>query len=81
MEEKLISKKKPFYPIVSGLASFLKSYDRWIEIPIHYSDLLRFSGSIVVYDKNENDTLEEGHIFKDELFIQKWYDMGQCQSV
>ena len=57
MEEKLISKKKPFYPIVSGLASFLKSYDRWIEIPIHYSDLLRFSGSIVVYDKNENDTL------------------------
>ena len=57
MEEKLISKKKPFYPIVLALANFLKSYDRWIEIPIHYSDLLRFSGSIVVYDKNENDTL------------------------
>ena len=48
MEEKLISQKKPFYPIVSELATFLKSYDRWIEIPIHYNDLLRFSGSVIV---------------------------------
>ncbi|MBT6160709.1 MAG: hypothetical protein HOH81_03310 [Flavobacteriaceae bacterium] len=57
MEEKLISKKKPFYKISEELAGFLKIYDRWIETPIYYDDLLRFSGSIVVYDKNEQDTL------------------------
>lgn len=65
MEEKLISQKKPFYPIISDLATFLKSYDRWIEIPIHYSDLLRFSGSVVVYDKNDNDTLWVSVYFSD----------------
>src|SRR5210317_272245 len=57
MEEKLISQKKPFYPIVSDLANFLKTYDRWVDTPIYYSDLLRFSGSVVVYDKHDNDTL------------------------
>ena len=57
MADKLISQKKPFYPICSGLEKFLKSYDRWVETPICYSDLLRFSGSIIVYDKNDNDTL------------------------
>src|SRR6056300_1498198 len=57
MEEKLTSKKKPFYKISEELAGFLKIYDRWIETPIYYDDLLRFSGSIVVYDKNEQDTL------------------------
>ena len=65
MEEKLISQKKPFYPIVSELATFLKSYDRWIEIPIHYNDLLRFSGSVIVYDKNDNDTLWVSVYFSD----------------
>jgi len=65
MEEKLISQKKPFYPIVSELATFLKSYDRWIEIPVHYNDLLRFSGSVIVYDKNDNDTLWVSVYFSD----------------
>jgi hypothetical protein len=57
MAEKLISKKKPFYPISNALMGFLKSYDRWINTPIFYEDLLRFSGSVAVYDKNDNDTL------------------------
>ena len=57
MAKKLISKKKPFYPISKVLAGFLKSYDRWINIPIFYEDLLRFSGSVAVYDINDNDTL------------------------
>ena len=57
MAEKLISKKKPFYPISKVLAGFLKSYNRWINTPIFYEDLLRFSGSVAVYDINDNDTL------------------------
>ena len=57
MEEKLISQKKPFYPISEALTRFLKAYDRWILTPIFYEDLLRFSGSIAVYDKNDQDSL------------------------
>src|SRR6056300_1718460 len=57
MKEKLISQKKPFFPITSNLAQFLKTYDRWVDTPIYYSDLLRFSGSVAVYDKHDNDTL------------------------
>ena len=57
MTEKLISKKKPFYPISEELKGFLKVYDRWINTPVFYEDLLRFSGSVAVYDKKDADTL------------------------
>jgi len=57
MEEKLISQKKPFYPIRPELTTYLKQYNRWVFTPIFYEDLLRFSGSIVVYDENDEDTL------------------------
>ncbi|WP_179020416.1 hypothetical protein [Winogradskyella forsetii] len=52
-----ISKRKPTYPISSKLDSYLSDYRRNIDLPIFYSDLLRFQGSIVVYDKNDEDTL------------------------
>lgn len=55
--DKLISKKKPFYPLGNKLIPFLKRYDRWVEAPISYEDLLRFSGSVAVYDANDEDTL------------------------
>ena len=55
--EKLISKKKPFYPISDSLEDFLKGYDRWFNTSIFYEDLLRFSGSVAVYDQQDNDTL------------------------
>ena len=57
MEEKLISKKKPFFPISNELSLFLKKYDRWMDTSICYDDLLRFSGAVTVYDKNDEDTL------------------------
>ena len=57
MEEKLISKKKPFFSISNELSLFLKKYDRWMDTSICYDDLLRFSGSVTVYDKNDDDTL------------------------
>lgn len=57
MEERLMSKKKPAYPVNKRLDDYLSNYNRKIEIPIFYDDLLRFSGSVVVYDKNDEDTL------------------------
>ncbi len=56
-EEKLISKKKPAFPVSKRLENYLKEYKRSIKIPIFYEDLLRFQGSVVVYDKDDNDTL------------------------
>ncbi|WP_439151961.1 hypothetical protein [Winogradskyella sp.] len=52
-----ISKKKPTYPVSDKLDAYLESYNRNIDLPIVYSDLLRFQGSIVVYDDNDEDTL------------------------
>ena len=52
-----ISKRKPSFPVNNKLTSYLKEYERDIKIPIFYDDLLRFQGSVVVYDKDDNDTL------------------------
>ncbi len=56
-DEKLMSKKKPAYPVREKLDKYLDHYNRKIEIPIFYDDLLRFAGSVVVYDDNDEDTL------------------------
>jgi hypothetical protein len=56
-EEKLMSKKKPAYPVNQKLDEYLERYNRKIEIPIFYEDLLRFSGSISVEDADGEDTL------------------------
>ncbi|MEO2060577.1 MAG: hypothetical protein ABGW76_10915 [Mesonia sp.] len=57
MEEKLMSKKKPIFPINEKLSKYLTKYNRYTKIPVFYDDLLRFSGSIVVYNKHDEDTL------------------------
>ena len=56
-EDLKISLKKPSYPVCSKLKSYLNEYNRNIRLPIFYEDLLRFQGSVVVYDKNDQDTL------------------------
>ncbi|WP_343485753.1 hypothetical protein [Allomuricauda sp. d1] len=56
-DEKLMSKKKPAYPIQKKLDAYLGRYNRKIEIPIFYEDLLRFAGSVAVYDDDGDDTL------------------------
>jgi len=57
MDEKLISRKKPAFPINDQLYKYLTEYNRNIKIPVFYDDLLRFDGGIEVYDKNGEDTL------------------------
>ena len=57
MKDLKISKKKPSYPINDRLSSYLSDYNRNSKITILYDDLLRFQGSVSVYDKDDNDTL------------------------
>ena len=63
--KKLISKKKPFFNISKRLKDFLKKHDRWIDDVISYDDLLRFSDSINLYDKQNRDTLWVRLIFNE----------------
>ncbi len=56
-EEKLMSKKKPAFPVQKKLDAYLHRYNRKIEIPIFYEDLLRFTGSVIVYDSHDKDSL------------------------
>ena len=55
--EKLLFYKKPAYEVSSGFRHYLNRYNRLIEIPIFYEDLLRFETAVSVYDAKERDTL------------------------
>ena len=57
MDEKLISKKKPAFPITKELSTYLTRNGRNVKIPVRYDDLLRFQGSVAIYDESGNDTL------------------------
>lgn len=57
MSEPIMLFKKPSYPINNSLLDYLERFDRISKVPIFYDDLLRFSGSINVYDKHDEDTL------------------------
>ncbi|MCO5724029.1 hypothetical protein [Robiginitalea marina] len=56
-EERLMSRKKPAFPVCPELEAYLEEFSRKIEIPISYEDLLRFAGAVVVYDSLGEDTL------------------------
>jgi hypothetical protein len=57
MEEKLMSRKKPSFPVNERFHNYLAKYNRNTKIPVFYDDLLRFAGSITVYDRHDEDTL------------------------
>ncbi len=57
MTDVKITNKKATYPVSVKLNKYLQEYNRNIRLPIFYDDLLRFEGSFVVYDKDDNDTL------------------------
>ncbi len=55
----LITKKKIPYKINQELRQYLIKYGREKELPLKYSDLLRFDNRISLRDKHNNDTLWE----------------------
>ncbi len=57
MSEPLMLLKKPSYPVNSSLMEYLERFDRKSKVSISYDDLLRFSGSVNVYDAENQDTL------------------------
>lgn len=58
-----MSRKKPSFPVNSGLRKYLKKYKREVQLPIHYEDMLRWSDSTpLINDRGEN-TYWESVIF------------------
>lgn len=64
-KERIMSKKKPAYPIKGFLEEYLRKYNRSLKIPVYYDDLLRFSGAVTVFDDKDEDTLWVRVFFSD----------------
>lgn len=62
------SRKKPFFPVNKELRNYLKIHGREVALPIHYNDLLHFSYSVPLRDKNGRDTLWEKTLYD----MQHW---------
>lgn len=57
MQEEKPLLKKQYYPINEELFHYLEKYKRITKTNVFYDDLLRFQGSVVVYDNNGEDSL------------------------
>ena len=58
-----ISKKKIVYSIIKPLRKYLRRYEREVQLPLGYQDLMTFRESMPVTDKNGVDTLWETAIY------------------
>ena len=63
--------KKPNYPISPILAAYLRRYNRRVNLPIQYDDLLRFQGSVTVYDLQDEDT----------LWVRVYYEESESEEI
>ncbi|MFC5282327.1 hypothetical protein [Pedobacter alpinus] len=66
------SKKKIFYPIQNPLRQYLIKFDREVDLPIQYTDMLRFNLSTPLLDKNDKDTLWQT-VYYDETEMNELY--------
>lgn len=81
MEERLISKKKPSYPVSERLSAYLTAHGRNIKIPIHYDDLLRFQGAIEIMDSDGKDTLWIRTYYSEHERDEIEYSLKQMYSI
>ncbi|MCI5055790.1 MAG: hypothetical protein MRY83_06755 [Flavobacteriales bacterium] len=64
--DKLMSKKKPNFPIIPDLRGYLEEYERENKIPVSYKDLIRYTSAFPLYDKHGEDTLWESMLYDSE---------------
>ena len=57
------SRKKPMFPVIAPLRSYLKVHGREVKFPVSYKDLLQYTYSVPIKDKNGRDTLWEKTIY------------------
>ncbi len=59
VEDDKPSRKKPMYPVNDLLRHYLKAHGREVKLPVSYTDLLNYTWSTPIKDKNGNNTLWE----------------------
>ncbi len=57
------SRKKPMYPVRESLRRYLQRHGREVKLPVSYNDLLFYTYSIPLKDKNGRDTLWEKTLY------------------
>ncbi|RYF99730.1 MAG: hypothetical protein EOO02_16360 [Chitinophagaceae bacterium] len=57
------SRKKPMFPVNDGLRAYLKHHGREVKLPVAYRDLLHYTYSVPIMDKDGNDTYWEKVIY------------------
>jgi hypothetical protein len=57
------SRKKPMFPVNKELRTYLKHQGREVKLPVSYNDLLNYTFSIPLKDKNDKDTFWEKTIY------------------
>ncbi len=53
------SRKKTMYPVIEPLRAYLNQHGREVKLPVAYRDLLHYTYSVPIIDKNGKDTLWE----------------------
>lgn len=57
------SRKKPMFPVRESLRNYLKQHGREMALPVTYNELLQFTYSVPLKDKNGIDTLWEKPLY------------------
>lgn len=65
-----ISKKKKTFPVNDELRWYLQEYGRDSDLPLRYDDLLRYSDSFPLLDKDGNDTLWESVFYPQYMIAE-----------
>ena len=77
----LISRKKISFKISPGLSTYLYKYQRAIEVPVEYGDLLRYDNSIPLYDNKGVDTLWETVFYPQDEMKDIQFSLKKIYSV
>ena len=59
MESNTPSRRKPMYPVNNQLRQYLRIHGREVKLPVTYDNLLNYTWSVAIIDKNGKDTLWE----------------------
>ncbi|HEX6194215.1 MAG TPA: hypothetical protein VFZ42_17700 [Chitinophagaceae bacterium] len=59
MESNTPSRRKPMYPVNPQLRQYLRTHGREVKLPVTYENLLNYTWSVPITDKNGKDTLWE----------------------
>ncbi|MCB2377687.1 hypothetical protein LGH70_08850 [Hymenobacter sp. BT635] len=77
----LISKKKINYAIGPELRDYLHEYDRETKLPVTYRDLLRYSGSFPLMDRQGRDTLWQTVFYEPSTLIELSADLAKVYAL